>query len=463
MFVKYINKKKKERIDSMSVRERNLTEGNIKNQLLNLTWPMLFGMLGVVIFNLVDTYFVGKLGVPQLAALGFCFPVIMFVNGLSLGIGIGTSSLIARNIVTRDRGIVKIMASSALFLGILVVLFFVSVGMFTINPLFKVLGAEKEVIPYIHDYMSVWYMGVPFVIVPMIGNNVVRATGDTFTPGMQMAASAIINAILDPLLIFGYGPFPELGIKGAALSTVISRSIGLVVVLFILIRRERLLTVKLGTVKEVLAVWESVFHIAAPATLGMLITPLSIGFITKIIARFGKEAVAAFGVASRVEMFALMVMASLGSVLIIFIGQNISKMKIGRILEAMKYSAGFSLFWGVLVYVMLLFFGNNIASVFTGSAHVAEIAHKYFMIVGASYGFQGLLMLSTSAFNGINKPYPSALFSILRMIGLYLPLAALGAKLFELTGVFWSGFIANIIAGSMAFSYFYLRMRRAYS
>ena len=439
---------------------KNLIEGNIIRQLYDLTWPMLLGMMGMVIFNLVDTYFVGKLGVQELAAMSFSFPVIMFLGSLSQGIGIGTSSLISRNIIHTERKEVKMMASRAILLGMIVVLLFVIVGLLTIRPVFRTLGAENDVLDYIYDYMSVWYLGVPFVVIPMIGNNIVRATGDTFTPGMIMLAIAVVNAILDPFLIFGYGPFPEMGIKGAALATVLARSIGLVVILIILIKRENLLTIHFGKIKSLLSTWRNVLYIAGPASLTMLITPISVGIITKILAGFGKEAVAAFGVASRVEMFALMVIMALGSVLIIFIGQNFSKQKFQRIFEALNISLKFSVIWGVIIFVLLLFLGQAIASLFTNDTIVIEIATKYFYIIGASYGFQGLVMLSTSSFNGINKPYPSALFSIIRMLVLYVPLAWIGARIFNITGVFWAGFIANVIVGTLSFKYLYKTVKK---
>ncbi len=435
----------------MKKRNKNLTKGNIKKQLFNLTWPMLFGMLGIVIFNLIDTYFIGQLGVQQLAAMSFSFPVIMFINSLSVGIGTGTSSLISRNIITKNRQKVKMMASRAILLGILVVAIFVTFGLLTIQPVFSTLGAKNEILNYINDYMSIWYLGVPFVAIPMIGNNIIRATGDTVSPGIQMALSGILNVILDPLLIFGYGPFPEMGMKGAALATVIARSFSLIFVLVILIKREKLLTLYFGRLKNILSTWKEILHIAGPATIGMLITPISIGVITKIIADFGKEAVAAFGVASRIEMFILMVISSLGSVLIIFIGQNISKNKFYRIFKSLKYSLIFSMTWGLLVYLVLLLFSQNIASIFTDNLAVIEITKKYFIIIGVSYGFQGLVMLSTSSYNGINKPYPSAIFSIIRMFVLYAPLAWIGSKIIGLNGVFWAGLIANITIGIISF------------
>jgi len=439
----------------MKQRNRDLTEGNIKKQLATLTVPMLFGMIGMVIFNLADTYFIGKLGVTELAAISFCFPVIMFINSLSQGIGIGTSSLVSRNIHVSDRQSIKMMAGRTLLLGFLVVVLFVVAGLLTIRPLFSALGANEDILGYIGDYMKIWYLGVPVVMFPMIGNNIVRATGDTMTPGMLMLTSAIINIILDPLLIFGIGPFPAMGIRGAALATVIARSVGLLIILVILIKREKLLTLKLGKFKEILATWKQVLYIAGPASLALLITPVSIGLITRILSGFGKEAVAAFGVASRVEMFALMVVVALGTVMIIFIGQNMSKQRFDRIFKALKYALFFSLSWGALVFVVLMLFRQPISAVFTNDTKVVSITAKYFLIVGASYGFQGLVILSTASFNGLNKPYPSAFFSMLRMLVLYVPLAWIASRVFGLNGIFWSGLIANVIAGSLAFLFLY--------
>jgi putative MATE family efflux protein len=430
---------------------KNLTEGPTGKQLVSLTWPMMLGLMGMVIFNLIDTYFLGKLGVQQLAAIGFCFPVIMFINSLSQGIGIGTSSLIARNIVNAPRQVVRMMASRALILGILIVIIFVIAGLLTIKPLFTSLGASEELLGLINDYMSIWYFGVVFVVVPMIGNNIIRATGDTFTPGMLMVISAIINAILDPLLIFGIGPFPEMGMKGAALATVIARGTQMIIISVILIKRENLLTIKTGIMTDIIKTWKDVLHIAGPASLALLITPLSLGLITRIIAGFGKEAVAAFGVASRVESFALMMISALGSVLIIFIGQNISQKKFSRIFQALRYSGTFSFTWGFIVFLIFTILGKQIASVFSDHIPVIEITAKYLKIVGLSYGFQGLVMISNASFNGINKPLPATFFSLLRMIVLYVPLAWLGSILFSLPGVFWAAFTANIITGITSF------------
>ena len=220
---------------------------------------------------------------------------------------------------------------------------------------------------------------------------------------MTMLASAVINTILDPLLIFGIGPFPELGVKGAALATVIARSVSMIVVITVLTRREKLLTFHMGSLKAIGQTWRKILYIAGPATLGLLITPLSLAVITRIVSAFGKEAMAAFGVASRVEMFGLMVISSLSTVMIIFVGQNYSNHQYARIQRALTHARNFSLLWGGFVFLLLLLFAGTVAAIFTKDAEVIAIARQYFLIIAGSYGFQGLVMLSTSVYNGLNS------------------------------------------------------------
>ncbi|MDA3927580.1 MAG: MATE family efflux transporter, partial [Prolixibacteraceae bacterium] len=285
----------------------DITNGPIAKVLLKLTWPMLFGMLGIMVFNLTDTFFIGKLGVQQLAAISFTFPVVMFINSLALGMGIGTASLISRTYVSEPRKVVQKYAVDAIFLAVFVVVSFVLIGLLSIDPIFRLLGVTDELMPFVKDYMQIWFWGVPFVVVPMVGNNIIRATGDTFTPGMIMVFSAVVNVILDPILIFGWGSVPSMGLKGAALATVFSRAMGLVVAIYILAFREKLLVLYIPVLKELWASWKKILYVAAPAATGMLITPISMGIITRFVSSYGKEAVAAFGIVSRIEMFILMI------------------------------------------------------------------------------------------------------------------------------------------------------------
>lgn len=446
----------------MKPRHTDLTKGPIALLLLKLTWPMVMGLMGMVMFNLADTYFIGRVGVDELAAMGFTFPVVMVVGAFALGIGIGTSSLMSRSIVTKERRTLRKYASEALLLGLLVASILVLIGQLTIEPLFRAMGASEKVLPHIKDYMSIWYWGMLVVVFPMVGNNIIRATGDTFTPGMFMTISAIVNIIVDPFLILGYGPFPFLSIKGAAIATVIGRGTGMILTMYVIIKRERLLTVFLPSLKEVLRTWKKILYIAAPAAASVLITPLSIGIVTRIISKFGEEAVAAFGVVSRMEMFSLILVNALGSVMIIYAGQNWGKGKVMRLIKGFNVGVLFALGWGMLLFIVAQIWSEPIAGVFSDNAEVIRITAEYLLIVSFSYGFQGILMVGVNVFNGINKPLPSAGLTALRMFGLYVPLAWLASVYWDLTGVFWSAFLANILTGILTYTWLwrYLRTKR---
>ncbi|MCK4447261.1 MAG: MATE family efflux transporter, partial [Candidatus Marinimicrobia bacterium] len=308
-----------------------LIEGAIGKLLVKLTIPMVFGMISMIIFNLVDTLFVGRLGTKELAALSFTFPVVLVIHSLALGLGIGASAVISRAIGEGNHHKVQRLTTDGLGLAVIIVAFFVIIGLFTIEPLFRLLGATPELLPLIKDYMKIWYFGMLFVIFPMIGNNAIRATGDTKTPAIIMMFAALINTILDPILIFGLGPFPRLEIAGAAIATVISRAITFIVALYVLSHREKMITLAKTTAKSVFDSWRQILYIGLPTAGTRMIIPIGIGVITRLIASYGAEPVAAFGVSSRIEFFAVSVIAALSAVLAPFVGQNWGASKYDRV------------------------------------------------------------------------------------------------------------------------------------
>ena len=154
-----------------------LTEGPVTRHLVRLTLPMIMGMLSMTIFHLTDTYFIGQLGKNELAAISFTFPVIMVLNSIALGLGVGASSVISRTIGEGNSMKVRRLATDALFLAVIIVAFVVAAGELTIYPLFRLLGAPEDILPLTAAYMRIWYIGVVFVVVPMTGNHIIRATG----------------------------------------------------------------------------------------------------------------------------------------------------------------------------------------------------------------------------------------------------------------------------------------------
>lgn len=424
-----------------------LVEGPVGRILVKLTIPMIFGIVGIVAFNLVDAFFVGQIGTNELAALSFTFPVVLVIASLAHGLGIGASAVISRAIGEGNHHKVQRLTTDSLILAILIVVFFVTIGLLTIDPIFRLLGATPEIVSLIKQYMRIWYFGMIFVVVPMVGNNGIRATGDTKTPSIIMLIAATMNSILDPLLIFGIGPFPRLGLAGAAIATVIARSITLVVALYVLIHREKMITFERCTLTTIFNSWKKILYIGLSATGARIIIPLTTGVITGILAKYGPAAVAGYGVSSRIEFFAVTVVRALSTVITPFVGQNWGAGKQERVFSCIKYSNQFSLGWGATMYLILALAAKPIASVFSNNPLVISMIMLYFWIVPIGFGLQGVLLVSTSAMNALNRPLHAAILSVIQMFALYIPLSFVGSYMFGIPGVFGALALAYCAGG----------------
>jgi len=418
--------------------------------LIKLTIPMIFGLIGMVAFNLVDTYFVGRLGTRELAALSFTFPVVLVIASLAMGIGIGASALISRAVGEGDRDRVKRLATDSLILALVLVAIFVIIGLFTIGPLFRALGAPEDILPLIRQYMRIWYPGMIFVVVPMVGNNAIRAIGDTRTPAIIMLVAAVINGGLDPLLIYGIGPFPRLEIAGAAVATVIARSVTLTIALVVLWRRERLITVSRVPFGRIFDSWKRVLYIGIPTAAARMIIPVGLGIITRMLSEHGPEAVASFGVSSRIEFFALSVVTALSVVLGPFVGQNWGAGMKERARKGVRYSSLFSMLWGALLWAALALFGRSLGSLFNQNPEVIDGIALYLRVVPIGYGVQGMLLLIASTLNVLNRPLLSAGLRVLQMFVLFVPLALLGSHFFGVAGIFAALPASYLVSGVLS-------------
>ncbi len=412
---------------------------------------MILGILGIHAFNLVDTFFVGRLGTRELAAMSFTFPVVFMIGGMALGLGLGASAVISRAIGEGDWHKVRRLTTDSLALSSLVVAILVVVGLLTIDPIFRLLGATDEFLPLIRQYMRIWYLGAVFVVVPMVGNNAIRATGDTKTPSLIMLVAVLANGIIDPFLIFGIGPFPRLELAGAALATVIGRSITFTVALWVLGRRERMLTRQFPGVATVWKSWRSILYIGIPSGLVNVAIPVGLGFVTRFVSGYGAAAVAAFGVASRIETFALTVVGALRSVLCPFIGQNWGAGRHDRVREAVGLSNRFALAWGGLLLVVFAIWGGAVAAIFNDDPNVVANVALYLWIVPLSYGLKGVFQLATGGLSVLHRPIDAAVLTAFQIFGLYVPLGLLGSRLLGLPGVFGAASAANLVSGVAAF------------
>jgi putative MATE family efflux protein len=409
--------------------------------------PTTIGAIAVIAYYLANTFFVGLLGTDELAAIGFTFPATILFTYFGVGLGIGTSALIGRAIGSKDAEQACEITFAAMAMGLLLGLLFMGPALLSIDWVFPLLGARPERMELIRAYMQVWYVGLPLQLMQFAGTAVIRATGNARLHGKLMTVSALINAVLDPVLIFGIGPWQGLGIAGAALATVIAWAFTIVVISYHLCVREKLLRFRLPSPANLLASWRKLLVITGPAALANMITPLATGVLTATIAVYGPQAVAAYGVASRLESFIMIVVLGMSMSVPPFISQNFGAKCFDRVRLGLRLSLRFVLLWQLALYAVVAVFAPWIAAIFTTEQSVRDIITLALRIMPASYAFQGMVVLSASSFNALHAPRNGLITSLLRFFVFYVPLALVGNRLGGLQGLFVGAALGNVCAG----------------
>ncbi|RAS67635.1 putative MATE family efflux protein [Vibrio diazotrophicus] len=431
--------------------KHGLLSAPIPTVLRQMTVPMIFGLVAILMFNLVDTFFISLLGTEALAAISYTFPVTFVVNCITMGIGIGLSTNIGRLLGQGSENNAARFSSHGILLAVVLVIVASSIGFITIEPLFLLLGAKQELIPLIEQYMQVWYLTIPLLVVPMTGNSVIRATGDTKTPAKIMMLAGIINGVLDPLLIFGYGPFPELGIQGAAISSAFSWLGALICSFYVLIKRVKLLAVP--HFPSLYKDWNQILKIGTPAALSTAMNPISGALLMMMLSSHGTAAVAAYGAAQRIESILILVLMSLTSSLTPFMAQNLGANNPTRSFAGLFISLRFSLLFQLMIFVMMVPLSIPLSKLFSQEAAVQDLLWHYLLVVPFSYGFQGVVMMLISALNALHLPIKAFQWSFMRLFVFTLPVAWVGSEIYGIEGLFIGIAAGNIAGGLLGYLY----------
>ena len=415
--------------------------------LLNMSLPNLIGILTILGFSLVDTFFISQLGTESLAAISFTFPVTLVISSIAIGIGAGVSTNLGRLIGSGHAPKAKVFLHDSLLLTFLLIAFVALLGSLCVNPLFSLLGANDSSLPLIRDYMFIWYLGAPLLVLLMVGNQGLRATGDTRSPAKIMMLAALINLILDPLLIFGIGPFPRLEIQGAAIATVISWVVALALSSHLLIFKRHLVEFAEFDLQRLKCNWKQLAHIAQPAAMMNLLNPLANAVIMALLARIDHSAVAAFGAGTRIESVLLIVVMALSSSLVPFIAQNLGAGQTARARDALLLSLKFILIFQTLLYLPLMLMAAPVAQIFSSDPQVIEWLTFYIIALPAAYGPLGIVILMATSLNAYHRPMSSLVLNICRLFLIMLPLAALGSYLGGVKGLMLALPITNTVMG----------------
>ena len=425
-----------------------MTTGAVGPLLVSLTLPMVGAVLSTIGYSVAETWFIARLGPQALSAVSFTFPVTMVVISLAIGLGAGTSAVVARALGAGEAA-ASALVVDALLLTAALGLAAAGIGELVVGPLFRALGAPEALLPLIAGYLAIWFPAATLFMAAMVGLSAARAAGDAQFQAIAMAAAALLNLALAVPAIFGVGGILGLGLRGAALANALAWGPLLAATLWRL-RRLGLLADGLPTPARFLASARRVLHVGLPAAGTNTIIPVSAAIVTGILATYGAEAVAGFGVAGRIESLSMVAFFALSAVMNPFAGQNAGAGRLDRVRAAMRLSFAFCLALGLVLAGALWLAGPWIAARFSSAPDVAAATAAYLAIVPVSYGMAGIIAVVNSAFNGLNRPGAAVLISVARTMLVNVPVAWLGGRLFGAPGVFLGVCAANMLVGAGA-------------
>ena len=428
-----------------------LTRGSIPRHLVAQTLPMVLGIACLMGVGLLDAFLIGRLGADPLAAVSFIFPVSMALSSLGVGVMVGINSVVSRALGADEPDRAAARGVQGIALAALVgALIAAALALFH-EPLFRALQAEEHLLPLIGDYVVPYAIGFPFLLVAMGANGVLRGQGEAVKSSSILIVVALVNGALDPLLIFGLGPFPELGVAGAGWATAAANLAAMVTGLALSstcalpLHPRRALAH--GAAKGV----AELSRVGAPAAVANAINPIGITLVTALLARHGQDAVAGYGAAGRIQSVAVVPLLALSSSIGPITGQNWGAGEASRARRALRLAGGFCLVYGLLVAVALCALRAPIAGVFTEDAGIADAIRRYLLIATWGFAAYGLLIVANGALNAVDRAGLAFALSVARVGLVMLPLAWTASRLAGPSAVYGAELAANLVGGAVAF------------
>ena len=430
-----------------------MTQGHVAAQMLRLTVPVAWGILALLGYRLAEAWFVGQVGPDALAAISFAFPVTMVVFSISIGLGAGTSSVIARAIGAAEQGVPRLVAD-ALILTAAVGTACAVAGALGAHALARLLGAGPDLAPTIALYLRIWFPSAILLLIATVGLSAARAAGDATFQGTAMVVSSLLNLAVAPVAILGAFGWHGLGLVGAPVSSLIAWAPLLVATIWRLVRLD-LLSFDRLSLQDFACSSRRILRVGLPAAATNCVIPVASGVITALLAPYGHQVVAGFGLGTRVESVAMVLFFALSAVMNPFAGQNAGAGRHARVQEALRVTAWFCGWFGALLAVALYLARNWVAARFTHDGAVLGAATMYLALVPVSYGPAGMIAIANAAFNGLNRPMHAVAVSVARTLVVNVPVAWLGGRLLGAQGVFLGICFANVLVGVASYVWVY--------
>ncbi len=429
--------------------DADYTRISLKRAILLLAVPMMLELVMESTFAVVDIFFIGTLGPSAVASVGLTETFLFIVYSVAMGLSMAVTAIIARRIGENNSAEAVNTAIQSIFLSIIASLPFAIAGLFFSKELLGLMGADSWAMQEGYRYTQ-WMLGGNVVIVLLfVINAIFRGAGDAATAMRVLWISNAVNIVLDPLLIYGWGPIPKMGIEGAAIATNIGRGTGVLVQLWVLFHGSQKLRV---TVSHLRFHWNTVNQVFKTSLGGvgqMIVAMTSWIFLMRILANVGSEAVAGATIAIRIMMFSLMPAWGLSNAAATLVGQNLGAKAPERAESSVWKIGMYNTYFLVIISIVYFIFNESLMRIFTDDANVIRIGSEWLRILSYSFLVYGWWMVSVQAFNGAGDTRTPTLINLVFFWMIQIPLAYLLALYFNwgYSGVFWSVFISETSVG----------------
>jgi putative MATE family efflux protein len=425
---------------------QDFTQGNILKLILKTSYPMVIAFTLNLAYHLVDAMYVGWIGVEALAAVSFSFPVLFLMFALSAGIGTGSTSLIARCIGAKKFHKANNAAEHAILIAIIMGILFTMLGLIFAKDIFSIMGAGPDVMPLILDYVNVIFAGAILFFITVTINQILRGEGDMKNPMKIMLMITLINIILDPIFIFAL----NMGVKGAALATVISMGIGCIFALTKLFRKDATLQLNLREFHYSPSILKEIFKVGIPTSLSEVTMSVSMFMMNIIVAGFGTNAMAAFGIGFRLDTVAVMPAIGVMTAVISMTGQNIGARLFDRVKKIALIASALTASYMSVIGILFFLFSKYFVIVFNKTPEVVANGISYLKIIPLGYPFAGVGIVIAGILLGAGKSIQSLSLNVLRTIIISVPAAYFLSLKYGLNGVWMGIVIASVVANIVA-------------
>jgi putative MATE family efflux protein len=417
---------------------QDFTEGSISRAVLLLATPMVLEMLMEALFAIVDVFWVTRLGANAVATVGLTESMLTLMFSVALGISLSTTAMVARRIGEKDKRGASTAAVQSIFLGVVVAVAMGVPGVIWASQLLGLMGAPADLVASGYRYTEIVFGGSVGVMLLFLNNAIFRGAGDASIAMRVLWFANMINLALDPCFIFGLGPFPKLGVTGAAVSTLIGRTSGVVYQFWLLARADGRVSIRFSDICIVPKVIGSLIRVSTTGVLQFAIAHTSWIMLVRFISSFGSAAVAGYTIGIRTFFFVVLPAWGLSGAAATMVGQNLGAQKPDRAVKAVYLTAFYNAVYMAFIAAIFIAFPHAIVSVFTTDPPVASAAVDCLRIVG--YGNVGYAfgMVLVQAFNGAGDTVTPTIINLIGFWFCELPLAYLLAfRLnFEVRGVF---------------------------